>query len=684
MKIENKKVDPNFSKFLDFLKANPRPLAFFEIKKALRISDDEIEMVALPLTQKNTVYRTFSGRVGLVEGAQIHTGVIAAHPKGFGFVTTEEGLEAFVPPPQMATLIAGDVVEFTVSVSPKDGKEAAEVIRLVSRPESFWLGTLEQNSRGVLFVPDEGLNPFVELSLGSVKAEVGETIQVAIAAGTPLSTRVKGVAVQTLGKRGRPGFDTDYAIAKWLIPSKFDAAGLEQAAAFPSEVGVEDGRRDLRELALVTIDGDSTRDFDDAVYACKSAEGTGYRLVVAIADVAHYVTQESALDVEAAKRGNSVYFPERVIPMLPERLSNELCSLNPGVDRYAMVCDMEVALTGSISNFAFYPAVIRSHARLTYNQVAAAVEGQETVEASLMPLIRDLQGLHEVLRSRRKEAGMLEFNTREPKLVVVDDQIVDIEWYETNVAHHIVEECMLAANRCAANFLKEHGVSPLYRHHAAPEGEDWDESKARLLELGFSLDSQASLAQMSKVLKDSRELENFGVIEENLRKAMKPAIYDTERSSHFSLGFEAYTHFTSPIRRYPDLLVHRAIKAVLLGATCHVFDSQALAESCGLTSRRADRATRFVWNLIKRRHLAKYVGSVQPAKFILGNKRGAKVVLLDFDCAAWLGDAALTAKGYSWDDKAMMWKGPTVLEAGVRISVTIQSADEKDVSVSLN
>lgn len=683
MTKNNNVAHPRAAAFLDFLKKNTRPLAFFEIKKALGISEDDVEMLAFPLTQDGTAYRTFSGRIGLVEGANILTGTISASNKGFGFVSTEDDVRAFVPPPQMATLIGGDIVRFTTSVSPRDGKEAAEIISLVSRPQSFWLGTLDTNPRGPIFVVDDGLNPFVELNMNGVVAEVGETVQIVIDANTPLSTRVKAKVVQTLGKRGRPGFDTDYAIAKWLIPTQFNAESMAQAEAYPEQPVLEDGRIDLRGLQLVTIDGESTRDFDDAVFSERLADGKGFRLVVAIADVAHYVTQRSPLDIEAAQRGNSVYFPERVIPMLPERLSTGLSSLTPGADRYAMVCDMVISEKGNFESYKFYSALIRSHARLTYNQVADALIGKETVAQYLMPLVRVLEELHYVLRDVRKAGGMLEFNSREPKLVVVKDQIVDIEWHETTVAHHIVEECMLAANRCAATMLKVAGVSQLYRHHAAPEGEDWAEAKAKLESLGFNLSEQASLLEMSRVLNESRSAENFGVIEENLRRAMSSASYDTKLSSHFSLGFDAYTHFTSPIRRYPDLLVHRAIKAILAGATEDVFDSQALAESCGLTSRRADRATRFVWNLIKRRHLAKFVGSEQPAKFIVGNKRGAKVVLLDFDCAAWLGSESLVEKGYAWDEAGQTWKGGRILEAGVRITATIKAADELDVAVSL-
>lgn len=663
------------------LKAQGRPLNFYEIRKGLRLSEEDIEALALPLTQNRTLYRTFSGRLGLVEGTSLQTGTISAHPKGFGFVTTEDRTQAFVPPPQMATLIAGDEVEFTVVTSPKDGKEAAEIVRLLSRPASYWLGSLVQQSRGLVFVPDEGLNPGVDLQLGNIPAQPGDTIQVLIATDTPLSTRVKAQAVQTLGKRGRPGFDTDYAIAKWLIPTRFEAASLAQADAFPATAELESGRRDLRDLPLVTIDGESTRDFDDAVYA--EPHDGGYRLVVAIADVAHYVTAGSALDGDASTRGNSVYFPERVIPMLPERLSNDLCSLNPGVDRYAMVCDMQIDNSGDLGAYQFYPAVMRSQARLTYTQVTAALGGEASVDAALLPMLESLHDLHLVLRQRRQQAGMLEFHGKEPSLVVKDDQIVDIEWHETTVAHHLVEECMLAANRSAADFLKQNGVSPLYRHHAAPEGEDWDESKARLRTMGFEVADQATLAQMSDILRQSRTLANAGIIEEQLRRALKPASYDTERSSHFSLGFDAYTHFTSPIRRYPDLLVHRAIKAILAGATVPVFDNQAMALCCGELSRRADRATRFVWNLIKRRHLAKFLGSVQPAKFILGNKRGARVVLLDFDCGAWLPATALEGKGYQWDEQQGAWQGTNVLEAGMRFPVVIENADETEVSVQL-
>lgn len=663
---------------LAFLQANPGMYPVEVLERKVRVASKELSAVLEPMQGQGRIVRSLSGKIGLP--GEVRRGTISAHPKGFGFVTDEAGAEYFVSPPQMGMLISGDVVSFAPVASPRDGRVQAEVLAVVHRPESHWLGEAHWQDGQWRFVPDGALFPEVRLAPSSLPLSEGEVVQVRISSGVT-GPAVPGHIVKTLGMRGRPGFDTDYAIAAWGVPAEFSAAALRQAEKLGDAVTAADrqGRRDLTALPFVTIDGETTRDFDDAVYA--ERRGSDFRLWVAIADVSHYVKDGDPLDVEARSRGNSVYFPERVIPMLPERLSNGLCSLNPGEDRCCMVCEMVVGEDGKIRAYAFYPALMRSQARLTYTAVADALLNPEsTACVPFRAQLMILRALHEVLRSKRQARGVLDFASREPRLVVREGKITDIVWLEGTVAHRIVEECMLTANQCAAKFLWQHARSRLFRHHAPPEGDAWEEARAVLARYGVSMPQEASLKSFQATLEACRSREAYPIVEEALRSAMAPAVYDPNNPGHFSLGYEAYTHFTSPIRRYPDLLVHRAIRAVLGGEQAPVFDEETVAAHCSETGWRADRACRYVWTLLKRRHLSRFVGEKFGCKVVLHNKRGAKVVLLEWETAGWLPAEELMALGWEYDEDSKTWQRDTqVLDAGTQLVLRLTAASDDEL-----
>jgi len=425
---------------------------------------------------------------------------------------------------------------------------------------------------------------------------------------------IKPVAriVEVLGNYADPGMEIEIALRKHALPHEFSGAAQATAAALPGEVEAAHwmGRVDLRALPLVTIDGETARDFDDAVH-CR-AEGKGFRLWVAIADVSHYVLDGDPLDADARERGNSVYFPRRVIPMLPEALSNGLCSLNPGVDRLCVVCEMAIGARGDIKDYKFYPAVMHSHARLTYTAVAAALSGDaDVVDARLMPNLRDLERLFQVLLKARVRRGAIDFETPEMRMDF-DEQgkISRIVPVERNDAHRLIEECMLAANVCASDILQRHEHPALYRVHEGPSPEKLADLREFLREFGLHLGGgdQPHAKDYAHLLEGVRGRPDRQLLQTALLRSLRQAVYAPENIGHFGLAYEAYTHFTSPIRRYPDLLVHRAIKSVLAGARYEPGSWNDLAAHCSQTERRADEATRDVEAWLKCYYMRERVG----------------------------------------------------------------------------
>src|SRR6185369_5022105 len=416
-----------------------------------------------------------------------------------------------------------------------------------------------------------------------------------------------GRVLEVLGNYTDPGMEIEIALRKFDLPHEFSRKALALAKAMPDEVRAEDigkDRRDLRHLPFVTIDGETAKDFDDAVHCVR--EGKGFRLRVAIADVSHYVRHGDALDADAKERGTSVYFPRRVIPMLPEKISNGLCSLNPDVDRLAMVCDMAITPAGKVARYEFYPAVFRSHARLTYTQVWDSLSGGRANA--------ELKTLHEVFKvlfQERSRRGAIDFESVETKMEFdARGKIVRIVPVPRNEAHRLIEECMLAANVCAGDFLSSRGQPVLYRVHDVPTPEKVSALRDFLAELGLVLPGgdKPKPKDYAQLLAKIRPRPDHALLQTILLRSMKQAVYTPENLGHFGLAFDAYVHFTSPIRRYPDLLVHRAIKAVLANQKYTGVDWEELGRHCSETERRADDASRDVESWLKCFYMQDQVG----------------------------------------------------------------------------
>jgi ribonuclease R len=549
-----------------------------------------------------------------VDPDDLIVGSVIGHQDGFGFLKPDEGGDdLFLSQFQMRSLFHGDRVEVFVSGLDRKGRREGTVIRVLERANKSIVGRLFCEQGDVFVVPDnkritqEIRIPDMACDLGGM----GEMVNVEIIEQPTSRHRAVGKVIEVLGEHMAPGMETDVAIRSHNIPVEWPDAVLEEIATLSVEVPEEakQGRVDLRQLPLVTIDGSDARDFDDAVFAKRTSKG--WKLLVCIADVSSYVTPDSALDKEAFQRGNSVYFPNRVVPMLPEILSNGLCSLNPDVDRLCMTAELYIDETGKTYRSRFYQAVMRSHARLIYEDVAAMLVDNDRAlrekHAPLLPHLEELYRLYKVLHHGREQNGAIDFETTETRIIFCDDKKIDrVEPVFRNDAHKIIEECMLAANVAAAKLLLKKKVPALFRNHEPPPQDKIVDLRGFLAELGIILDGglKPSAKDYANLLNDIQDRPDAQLIRTVMLRSMSQAVYSSENLGHFGLSFEAYTHFTSPIRRYPDLIVHRAICHDLAGESAKLFNyspahMQMMGEHCSATERRADDATRDVMDWLK-------------------------------------------------------------------------------------
>lgn len=548
---------------------------------------------------------------------------VEAHKDGFGFAVpltpTKDG-DFVLYERQMRGIMHGDIVTVRPAGVDRRGRRAGTVLDIVERAQSKVVGRFYMD-RGVaiLEAEDKRLNQSIVLEPDSVahfKPESGQVIVGEIETYPEQNRPAVAKIIEVLGDYADSGMEIEIAVRKHHLPHQFSEACAKAARKIPDHVRKSDlkGRVDLRDLPLVTIDGETARDFDDAVFAEKI--GRNYRLVVAIADVSHYVRPDDAIDTDAQERSTSVYFPRRVIPMLPENLSNGICSLNPDVERLCMVCDMVITYAGNIKEYHFYPAVMRSHARLTYNQVWGWIS--DGLDHPHKAQIDTLYKLFKILQKKRFERGAVEFDSIETQMLFDDNgKIEKIVPVVRNEAHKLIEECMLAANVCAADFLLKNKHTALFRNHLGPTPEKLATLREQLGLLGLQLGGgdnptpkdYAALAEQFKGRPDAELLQVM------MLRSMQQAVYEPHCEGHFGLAYEAYAHFTSPIRRYPDLTVHRAIKAVLDKQTYTPNKSwQALGVHTSFCERRADDAARDVENWLKTYYMRDKVGEVFEGK----------------------------------------------------------------------
>ena len=510
-------------------------------------------------------------------------GTVLGHRDGHGFVRRDDNEpDIYLSPQEMRSVLHRDRIRVRIVRADRKGRPEGRVIDIVERRKSPIIGRLLHENSVWLVAPEDrryGQDILIPKN-ATANATVGQVVAIELTEPPSMFSQPVGRITEVLGEIDDPGMEIEIAVRKYEVPHRFSPEALAQAAALPDRLRVIDKRNriDLTDVALVTIDGEDARDFDDAVY-CEplvrkgrgKAAFEGWRLIVAIADVSHYVKPGDPLDDDAYERATSVYFPRRVIPMLPEKISNGLCSLNPDEERLSMVCDMLVDSAGVISAYQFYPAVIRSHARLTYNEVANILGNTRGVEAQRRAdLVPDLIHLHEVYRALLKNRGLrgaIDFETTETQIVCDDNgRIEKIVPRTRTEAHRLIEEAMLAANVCAAEFIESHKHPALFRVHEGPTPEKRVtlQNYLRSLGLGFSLSDDPKPSELQAISLATKDRIDAPQIHSMLLRSMQQAVYTSGNAGHFGLAYEAYAHFTSPIRRYPDLLVHRVIKALLL------------------------------------------------------------------------------------------------------------------------
>ena len=609
---------------IELLEKKGVPVSTEELATVLSIREDEMEFFRRRLgamVRDGQIHINRRGLVCVAEKLALVKCRIEAHSDGFGFavpVDKKDGdTDLVLYERQMRGLMHGDVVTVRPVGVDRRGRREGQVLDIIERANTSVVARLAKEGNIAVAIPeDKRISQSIVLDVGSIgDAKDGQVINVELTRYPEKNLPATGKVSEVLGNYADSGMEIEIAVRKHHLPHKFSPACVKAASKIPANVKPAErkGRVDLRELPLVTIDGETARDFDDAVFAEKI--GRNYRLVVAIADVSHYVKDGDGIDIDARERGTSVYFPRRVIPMLPENLSNGICSLNPDVERLCMVCDMVITNMGNVKSYEFYPAVMRSHARLTYTQVWQWIESGE--QHDLKPQIDTLYQLYQKLFNKRQQRGAMEFDTVETQMIFNDNGKIDrIEPVVRNEAHRLIEECMLAANVCAAEFLLKNKHPALYRNHKGPTPEKLETLRTQLALLGLVMGGgdnptpkdYAALAEQFTGRPDKELLQVM------LLRSMQQAMYEAKNDGHFGLAYQAYTHFTSPIRRYPDLTIHRAIKAVLLGEKYQVDSWQGLGTHTSYTERRADEASKGVENWLKTYYMQDKVGEVYEGR----------------------------------------------------------------------
>jgi len=615
---------PSREAILDHLKAVGEPLGFRELTESLGISGerdlDAIGRRLRAMERDGQLLKNRRGQYGLIDRMDMISGRVIGHPEGFGFLVPDAGGEdLFLSPREMRMVLNGDRAVARISGIDQRGRQEGMIIEVLERAHKTVVGRyVSENHVGFLVPSDKRINQDILVPRDAAgNAKAGQIVVAEITEHPTRRSQPVGRIVEVLGDHMAPGMEIEVAIRAYDLPHVWPDAVLTEVSGLAPQVpdAAKEGREDLRDLPLVTIDGEDARDFDDAVY-CERV-GKGYRLTVAIADVSHYVKPGTALDREAVARGNSVYFPQNVIPMLPEILSNGLCSLNPLVDRLCMACEMEVDARGEIREFRFFEGVMRSQARLTYTQVAAMlVDGDAALRkehALLVPHLENLYALYKVLNKARQGRGAVDFELPETKILYDAQRKIDrIVPLQRNDAHKLIEECMLAANVCAAEFLVRKKVPAPFRIHAGPPAEKLTALREFLFELGVQLGGgdEPKARDYARLLASLGERPDARLIHTVLLRSLSQAIYSPDNIGHFALGYENYTHFTSPIRRYPDLLVHRAIKGILRKQTIQdtIEAVQTLTDHLSMTERRADDATREVIRWLKAEYMMDKIG----------------------------------------------------------------------------
>lgn len=632
------------------------------------------------------------GRFCLLQKINLRRGTVQGHPDGFGFFIPDEGgADMVLSATEMKTVMHGDIVLAYQAGLDRRGRPEGKVHEILEHANATVVGRFF-TEHGVSFVIPDSSRLTQDISIpqecvGSAKN--GQIVLVELIAFPNKRSQAIGKILHILGEHMAPGMEIQVAIHAHGIPFEWPEDVSLEVAKIPQQVTEEQcvGRTDLRSLPFVTIDGENAKDFDDAVYCYEKPKG-GFQLYVAIADVSNYVRKDSALDKEAARRGNSVYFPGKVVPMLPEALSNGLCSLNPKVDRLCMVAELSISAEGKISRSRFYRAVIHSHARLTYTQVGLWLAENKTDEQHqpLWPVLQSLYALYQTLLVTRKTRGAMDFETTETRIEFDEHKKIKyIVPVIRNDAHKLIEECMLAANVATARFLEKAEIPTLYRVHAAPEETKIIALRQFLGELGLQLGGgkKPGPKDFQRTMNAIGDRPEKHLIETVLLRSLKQAQYLELNEGHFGLAYSAYTHFTSPIRRFPDLLIHRAIGHLLDKKPVYEFDythedMNRLGKHSSMTERRADEATREVVSWLKCEYMQDKIGQVFKGRISAVTSFGIFVELDDIYVEGLVHVTSLKNDYYTFDavkHRLVGTRGGEIYGLGDPVTVLVARVD---------
>ncbi|MEZ9537354.1 ribonuclease R [Shewanella sp. 10N.286.51.B8] len=704
---------PSREYILEYLREQKSPVTREHIAAALKMVDeDHLEALRRRLRameRDGQLVYTRGHSYGLPEKMDLLTGTIIGHRDGFGFFKSDEGGDdLFINNRDMQMYFHGDKVLAQKAGSDRRGRREARIVRLVQQRSAPLVGRYHVDA-GMAFVIADDRRITQEILIAKEDANgarAGDVVVLELTRRPGRFVKAAAKVTEVLGKTMAPGMEIEIALRNYDLPHKWSAVIEKKLKRIPDEVPESDkqGRVDLRHLPLVTIDGEDARDFDDAVYAETKPSG-GWRLWVAIADVSHYVRTDSALDDEARSRGNSVYFPSQVIPMLPEKISNGLCSLNPHVDRLCMVAEMTISAAGKLSGYKFYPAVMHSHARFTYTQVAAMLEGGKIApeHEALFPHLQCLQSLYLTLNERRAERGAIAFETVETQFVFNEQRKIEaIVPRSRNQAHKIIEECMILANVASAKFVKKHKGEVLYRVHESPSETKLANFKEFLAERGLSMNggTEPTPSDYQDLMLKIADRPDAELIQVMLLRSMRQAIYTPDNDGHFGLALEEYSHFTSPIRRYPDLVLHRVIRYLLAaeqgemkqkwtpeGGYHYLLEElDKLGEECSTTERRADEATRDVSDWLKCEYMQDHVGDEFEAVIASVTNFGLFVRLKDLYIDGLVHISSLVSDYYQFDPMRQRLIGENtrkVYQVGDEVNVKVAAVNLDDRQIDL-
>ena len=689
------------------------PLTFLEICHLVNAFDEEdriaIQRRLRAMERAGQVVFNRNKKYEKGEPSSLSRGKVIGHRDGYGFLQLEEGgKDLYISAPQMQALVHGDVVHARQGIRDQKGRKEAKIVDVVeSRSEPIVGRFYWESGVGVVIPDDSRICHEIIIPPEHVHgARQGHVVVVELTQRPKRRVNPLGRIIEVLGEHMAPGMEIEMALRTFEIPSEWPKQVKKEISGLADTVPEEayEGRIDLREMPLVTIDGEDARDFDDAVY-CEPHEEGGWRLWVAIADVSYYVRPGTQLDEEAQNRGNSVYFPEQVVPMLPEKLSNGLCSLNPNVDRLCMVCEMHIGKSGGLKDYQFYEAVMNSKARLTYTKVWGILQGEPELHQRYADHVNDLRELHSLykaLKKARQRRGAIEFETQESKFIFNAERKIDhIVPVVRNDAHKLIEECMIMANVSAALTLLKQNAHALFRVHDEPNEERIQSFTSYLAEVGIEhqIRDGATPKDFSNIVKKIEGRPDQELIQTMLLRSMQQAVYSNENIGHFGLSLKAYSHFTSPIRRYPDLVVHRALKALndkadnresLTGGKAYSeTEVAALGEECSMTERRADDATRDVADWLKCEFMQDHVGDSFEGVIASVTNFGFFVRLPEFHIDGLVHITSLGNDYYHYDEVKQCLIGETrgmVFRLGDQVTVKVVSVnlDERKIDFMLD